>query len=93
MPRKISNSKCIRPDCFADALFRRLCHEHHKQEHPKEVITEYCFTWNITEKFEGRVRAASEEEAWSLAQKGVIAGQKTEIGMPSHIQLTGAVSR
>ncbi len=54
---------------------------------------EYTFSWQITDKFEGRVRASSEAEAWALAQKGVIYGEKVEIGKPSHIQLTGAVSR
>lgn len=93
MPRKISNSKCIRPECIEDAVFRRLCSVHHKLEHPSEVVMEYCFTWNITEKFEGKIRASSEAEAWRLAHAGVIAGNKTQIGQPSHVELIGAVTK
>lgn len=75
--------------CEEESWFKRKCKLHYLRDNPDATVREYRFTWNTVEKFEGCIRATSEEEAFKLAENGVIAPRKRQISFAEDVQLVG----
>lgn len=88
MAKAINRGTCVKPDCLEEAYFKRLCRLHYSQDKGSKPVKDYCFTWNVLDKFEGVVRATSEKEALRLVASGVAAGSRIVIGpKPCNIEL------
>lgn len=89
MPRHITRSLCMERGCEEESWFKRKCKLHYLRDNPGVEVREYRFTWNTVEKLEGSIRATSEEEAFRLAENGVIAPRKRQISFAEDVQLVG----
>lgn len=91
MPRHITRSLCMERGCEEESWFKRKCKAHYLRDNPGATIREYRFTWNTVESFEGSVRAASEEEAFRLAERGVIAPKRRAVIFSDDVKLVEVI--